>query len=255
VITLLRLIPYLEIPGIHLFGLDFHAFGAFVAAGFVVGSHVAARRARALSLDSKVIYDAGILFLIFGFFGAHLVHLVAYDPRMLLEKPWSIFQIWSGISSFGGFLGGGLALWIYIRKHNLPFLPYADALVFGLVPGWMLGRIGCFLAHDHPGKLTAFPLAVAYPGGARHDLGLYEMFLCIALGIFIWWRARKKRPNGEIFSITIILYAITRFFLDFLRAADLTGSDARYFGLTPAQYASVALLTWGIAILRKRIRE
>ena len=39
-----------------------------------------------------------------------------------------------------------------------------------------------------------------------------------------------------------------RFALDFLRATDLPGADPRYFGLTPAQYGSVACFGAGVAL-------
>jgi prolipoprotein diacylglyceryltransferase len=41
-----------------------------------------------------------------------------------------------------------------------------------------------------------------------------------------------------------------RFFLDFLRI-----DDARYFGLTPGQYASVLLVVVALLILRRAFRQ
>jgi prolipoprotein diacylglyceryltransferase len=47
---------------------------------------------------------------------------------------------------------------------------------------------------------------------------------------------RKPRPTGFFLVAFLLLYVPARFFLDFLRI-----SDARYFGLTPGQYAGIAV--------------
>jgi phosphatidylglycerol:prolipoprotein diacylglycerol transferase len=44
------------------------------------------------------------------------------------------------------------------------------------------------------------------------------------------------------------VYAPVRFFLDFLRAAPLEGGDVRYAGLTPAQWSSIAMVAFGLAV-------
>jgi prolipoprotein diacylglyceryltransferase len=47
---------------------------------------------------------------------------------------------------------------------------------------------------------------------------------------------RKPRPPGFFLIAFPLLYVPVRFFLDFLRIG-----DARYLGLTPAQYAGIAV--------------
>lgn len=234
-------------------GLEFHAFGFLVAFGVLLGTHLAAKRAVQVGLSAKVIYDIALLCVIFGFSSAHIFHLLAYEPKLLLKEPWQIFYVWSGISSYGGFFGAGIAIVIYVRRCSLSFWKVADVLMFGLLPGWTFGRLGCFTAHDHPGRLTDFFFAVQYPGGARHDLGLYEAILSLVLSLCVFAFGKKlsaqKLKEGTVFAATIVLYGFFRFFLDFLRAKDLATSDARYFGLTPAQYLSIALLGWGMYFL------
>jgi phosphatidylglycerol:prolipoprotein diacylglycerol transferase len=115
----------------------------------------------------------------------------------------------------------------------------------GLTWGWLVARIGCFFAHDHKGSLSDFFLAVDFPDGARHDLGLYDAILSlIILGVLIGlW---KRRPRyGMMGGVTCVMYAVVRFFLDNLRSVDLASSDARYLGLTPAQFGCFALCVFG----------
>jgi len=101
--------------------------------------------------------------------------------------------------------------------------------------------------------LSNFWLAVNYSGGlarwsplggARHDLGLYESILGFALFIifaFLFKRLVKMRW-GLVAILSSLGYAIVRFFLDFLRATDLPGSDIRYAELTPAQWGMLFIV-------------
>src|SRR5262249_35799694 len=59
----------------------------------------------------------------------------------------------------------------------------------------------------------------------------------------------RPRPPGTSVAVLALLYAPVRFFLDFLRQTDLPGADARYLGLTVAQYGCIVLAGIGIALL------
>jgi phosphatidylglycerol:prolipoprotein diacylglycerol transferase len=117
--------------------------------------------------------------------------------------------------------------------------------------------MGCFVVHDHPGKVTDFALAVSdYQFGAppfqpRHDLGLYEVIYSAAIiALFIWLERRSRRPVGFYCVLLPLAYAPVRFFLDFLRATPLEGGDIRYAGLTPAQWSSILMVCIGLAVWR-----
>lgn len=244
------MIPYFPPLQVEILGRMISAFGALVALGFLVGAHLTTRRVVAVGLDAGVSRDLALLCLVVGLPGSHVLYLAWYEPATIVDRPWELLRVWSGISSFGGFVCSALAIWLYLRLRRLPFLPYADAVVFGLVPGWVFGRLGCFTAHDHIGRLTAFPLAVAFPGGARHDLGLYEAVITLGLaGVLYGWpgtRDRSRRhPDGVAVAAVMVTYGVIRFFLDMLRATDLPGADARYLGFTPAQYACVLSVLGG----------
>ena len=133
---------------------------------------------------------------------------------------------------------------------------------FAFVSAWALGRVGCFSIHDHPGYKSDFFLAVEmrsrpvtmehFEIAARHDLGLYDGLLALAMTIIFFMADRKPRFAGFYVGMMCVLYSIPRFFLDFMRATDLSWSDTRYLGLTPAQYGSIMLLFVGGWILWRR---
>ena len=139
-------------------------------------------------------------------------------------------------------------MWLFEKKRHFTFkelLPYFDIGALGLWLGWGVGRIGCFLIHDHPGTLTHFILGVKYPNGARFDLGLMESILGFTLFIIFYLLFKKliKIRFGLVAAYSVASYAVGRFFLDFLRAApSFPGGDARYLTLTPAQWGMLAVL-------------
>jgi len=189
--------------------------------------------------------------LIIGFMSSHWVSAIFYFPHKIAENPLYLLDFSNGISSMGGFIGAAITLFVLCRLKRTPLLPFADSNTFGLVHGWLFGRLACSISHDHPGRLSDFFLAVQYPGGSRHDLGFYEFLVTIGLVVFVRKFDRHPHPAGTLFAASITIYGVTRFFLDFLRATDLKVSDPRFLGMTAAQYACIGFVVVGAWLLLK----
>lgn len=241
------MIPYIELPSLKIWGpLAIHPFGVLVALGLITGYHVARYLGeKNYSINREEFSNYATWVAVTGFIVAHIVSVVFYFPEKLAKDPLELVKFWTGLSSFGGFFGGAIASIIYLKKKKLPKWEYIDISAVGLSVGWLFGRLGCTIAHDHPGKHTNFFLAVRYPEGPRHDLGFYEWLFTIVLNIFLFSIIIPKRPKpGNIVAILAIIYSPVRFMLDFLRVA-----DKLYFGLTPGQYFSIFLFGLGWYIL------
>jgi phosphatidylglycerol:prolipoprotein diacylglycerol transferase len=244
-------IPWFEPPALHLGPITLQAFGLLAALGVALAVRATAWAARRRGLDPRPVADYAIWGVLAGIVGAHLIHVGLYHPDEL-RSPRRVLEFWDGLSSFGGLLGGLIAALLFFRIRRVPLASYGDAFAVGLPTGWGVARIGCFLVHDHPGRLTDFPLAVRFPGGTRHDLGLYEALVLFAIAGLLWWLWSRRRLEGRLLGLLAVLYGGARFLLDFLRASDVAYADARYAGLTPAQYGSVLLLAWGAWRLARR---
>ncbi len=245
------MIPWFEPPALHLGPITLQAFGLLAALGVAVGVRTSAWAASRRGLDPRPVLDFAIWGVLAGIAVGHLVHVGLYHPEEIRD-PARVLAFWDGLSSFGGLLGGVAAAALFFRIRHVPLGRYADAFAVGVPTGWGVARIGCFLVHDHPGRLTGFPLAVRFPGGARHDLGLYEAIVLFAIAALLWRLWSRRRLEGRLLGLLAVLYGCARFLLDFLRASDVAYADGRYAGLTPAQYGSVLLVAWGAWRLARR---
>jgi len=243
------MIPYFQIAPFHIFNFTIHAFEILTALGIFLGIRRALIMANARNLPEKSMLDAMFVSIVMGFIGAHLVHVVMY------ERDYSqLFNFSKGISSTGGFLVGGFACWTYLKIKKMPIMDFGDCLIPSVLTGLLLGRIGCFTAHDHPGAFTSMPWGVMFPDGVRHDLGFEEAILVGVFLILVWIKPIKQwldGASGRWMIAGMFYYGFVRFFLDFLRAQDVAQADPRYFGLTPAQYICLLFIFMGFFWFRK----
>jgi phosphatidylglycerol:prolipoprotein diacylglycerol transferase len=245
--------PDIQFPSIPvpIFGpITIHAFGILVATGILVGMRLTRKRGRELGLVDEMVDSMITSVLITGFIVAHLFDVVAYQTFGGHPSLWDILNPIAGFSSFGGFIGAVSALIVWCKVMKQDIMPYADSLAYGLASGWMFGRLGCFTAHDHPGRHTNFFLAVRYPDGPRHDLGFDEALWAAAIAFTFALLRRKRRPLGLYVSLLTLAYAPVRFGLDFLRVTEGAEADPRYFGLTPAQWCCMLVLVAALGLLR-----
>jgi len=240
------MIPYFSLTTLSLGPITLHAWGLFVALGFLLGGFMAARFAKQRGDDPQIIWDLLVWVAIAGMIGGRLGHVLFYDPGYYAAHLMEVFEIWKGgLSIYGGFILASITGLLYLRHRKFDIYRYTDIVAFGMPFGMWIGRIGCFLIHDHPGTLTDFALGMRFPDGAvRHDLGLYESINAFFMAMFMLWLSRKARPVGTYLAVFSIWYGVTRFVLDFLRVIDV-----RYFGLTPGQYFSMVLFGFGVGVL------
>ncbi|MBE7525589.1 prolipoprotein diacylglyceryl transferase [candidate division WWE3 bacterium] len=242
------MIPWIESKTYSLGPLTLQTWGTFVAAGFLIGAWIAAKRAKKFGLDPKHVWDMAFWVFFSAMIGSRIFHVLFYEPAYYLQHPLeAIDPSKPGFAIMGGFLGAALAFTLIVRKRKLDWMAYADTLVWGLPWGCGIGRIGCFLIHDHPGTLTNSPLGVQYPdGNTRNDLGLYLSILGFSIGILFLLLNRKRWSPGFFLGTYMVVYGIVRFWLDVYRIVDV-----RYVGLTPTQWFLFVFVAIGILILHK----
>lgn len=235
-----------------------HAFGLFVAMGFMAGTWLAGRRARVAGLDPAAIQDIVFPWLLLGgLIGARILYVISYWDRDFAGHPITeAFAIWrGGLVFYGGLIGASLAGIVGMRLKKLPLWRTADCLTPGLALGHVFGRLGCLMNGCCFGRTCDLPWAIHYPGDhATHGHGvhpaqLYEAGLNLALCVFLaWWHDRRKTFNGQVFAIYLMAYAVIRTVCELFRG-DYSVESAPASGIfTPGQSTSAVIMGAGIAL-------
>ena len=251
------MLPWFQITSIPLGSISLQVWGTFVALGFLLSSYLAWRRL-GKTPGAKIIWDMAFWVLLAAAAGARLFHAAFYEPAYYFSHIREIFNFTApGFSVLGGFLGGALVVWIFVRRRALNFLKTADAAAWSLPWGYALGRLGCFLIHDHPGRVTSFISGIKFPDGVvRHDLGLYAVLLGLLMGLIflVVDRLGLRQPKpGFWLGLFLVIYSVGRWALDFLRAF-----DQRWAGLTPTQWIlmfTAALGAWLVIRSTYRVKS
>jgi phosphatidylglycerol---prolipoprotein diacylglyceryl transferase len=254
-------LPYVDIP--QSFG-PIKTFGVLLAVGLLFALWLGHRYCRRNGLDEDTMQWLGVRLIAWGLVGSVVLNLVFYEWKNFLADPWNVTKA-LGISSYGAIVSATIAFLYYTRKRGLDRRQWADMGAWGVSAGWLLGRLGCAIAHDHVGVTTDSPFGVNFPPGKypfdrssteiirAHDLGLYEFLLWIPLIIMVILLERiKSRRPGLLLGVLALVYSVPRFLFEFLR---FERTDPRYGGLTFAQWASIAAFAAGLWLLFGPRRE
>jgi phosphatidylglycerol:prolipoprotein diacylglycerol transferase len=217
------------------------SFGLMVALGALLGAWLFRRELDARRLD--VASDLAVIGVVPGVLGAKLLWVVEHYGE---ETTLALLTSRSGLSWFGGLVGGvGVSLLIVLRRR-WPLLPLLAAAAPAMAAGQMVGRVGCFLVGDDYGLPTDLPWGVAFPRGLPptldpvHPTQLYEAaFLGMLAARLLYWR-RRGLPDRLLVARYCLLAGGFRFVLEFVRVNVRVAG-----GLTVAQYASIALFVAG----------
>jgi phosphatidylglycerol:prolipoprotein diacylglycerol transferase len=202
--------------------------------------------------------------------GGRLGYVLFYRPGFYLHNPLEIPQLWDGGMSFhGGVIGVSLGIFRMARRHKLDWLRIHDYIACCIPFGLFLGRLANFVNHELWGRETDVPWAVRFPeiaagsvngvpqlldGPPRHPSQLYEAGLeGILLFLILWylfWHTRARYQPGKLVGAFILVYGLSRFFLEFFREAD---EHLMYFArvthLHMGQWLSLPMIIGGLYLV------
>jgi phosphatidylglycerol:prolipoprotein diacylglycerol transferase len=237
-----------------------YSYGVLLALAYLAGLQLAVVRARRAGLDGARIMDLGIYLIIAALVGAKLM-LVAVDFDLFRRQPRELLSL---VRAAGVFYGGLLAAFavavILIRRYRLPLWTTTDVFAPGIALGHVVGRLGCLLAGCCYGRATDLPWGITFtdPAAAAnvgtplgiplHPTQLYEAGAELLILMFLLATERRGRPfPGRTFWSYLLLYAISRFIIEFFRGDD----RGMVFGLSTSQAVSLVVAPVAGAMLLK----
>lgn len=198
--------------------------------------------------------DDLFFYLIIGLIvGARLGYAVFYNLGFYIDNPLEVFMVWHGGMSFhGGLAGAFIAGVVIIVKKRLPFMATADLLIPTAPIGLALGRLGNFINGELFGRQAFVPWAMVFPQGGpvpRHPSQLYEAFFeGLLLFVILWFYKDRKKQEGDVFALFLMLYGVFRIFCEFFREPD--NQLGLIFGLlSMGQLLSLIMVFIGAALM------
>lgn len=215
-------------PILFQFG-NFHvyAYGFFVVVGFCVAAVLSALKIRKsdIKLPLENVADLFFYTVLSAFLGSRILFiLINFD--VYRQHPLQMFKIWEGgLVFYGGLIPAAAVAFGYMRWRRLPTWKLADLISPLIALGLSFGRIGCFFAGCCYGRETSLPWAVVFKNPnslARlnvplHPTQLYDAANGLAIFLFLSWMSKRKTFDGQIFWLFVLLYSVTRFFIEIFR--------------------------------------
>ncbi len=237
-------------PIILSFGrFNIYTHGLMIAIGAVCGGMIIYWLAKRKGEDTSFLFDVLIYSLLAGLIGARILYVIIYYNQFANWK--EIFQIWyGGLVSYGGIAAGLITAWIFLKLKKKSVARWFDLGIIGLMIGWAVGRVGCFLNGDCLGIVSSSKIAI----WGRIPTQLFESIwaLIIALGCFLLLgrKAKLNLSDGTIFWIGLGGYALGRFVIDFFR-----DEVALLWVFKAGQIASLIVLFTTLVILWFNLRR
>jgi phosphatidylglycerol---prolipoprotein diacylglyceryl transferase len=239
-----------QIGGVGVGPFTVYTYGVLLATAYLTGLQLALVRARHRGLDPVRMLDLGVYIIIAALVGAKLLLLVTEFDAYRGNPAELLSLLRAGGVFYGGLIGAVLVAFWYIGRHGLPLWTTCDLFAPGIALGHVIGRVGCLMAGCCYGRPTTLPWGITFTdlfaaanvgtplGVALHPTELYEAGAeLIVLVLLLSTERRGRLFPGRTFWGYLLLYAISRFIIEFYRG------DPRgvVLGVSTSQFISLIL--------------
>lgn len=241
-----------------------------LALAFLVGSYLLSKEIERKKIYPDVSSTVTFLAIVLGIAGSKLFHLLENFDRFLRNPIGETFSA-GGLTFYGGLILAIIGNLIYLRSQKIAPLRFFDAAAPSLMIGYGIGRIGCLLAGDGCyGQPCDLPWAMTFPNGyvstlatenpelamqfkqlfpnvpvpadiPVHPTPLYELLYSVGFFAVLWKLRTVPKPAGWIFFVYLILQAVGRFSVEFIRL-----NPPVLWGLSEAQVIAIAMILVGV---------
>ena len=235
-----------------------HWYGVMYVVSFALGfrfgalPHLVARGVDRADAERMLFWA-----IVAGLVGARLYFDVQQPLDQFVQRPIDIIAVWQGGMDFFGALFGavGIVAFRCWREKRSFWLFFDATVIFGVV-AQPIGRIGNIINGDILGGPSNLPWATAYDnprsfvpftelGQAVQPAGAYEALCALGIGVLLFYLRRRGVRVGVLGLTYVAAYAITHFFLFFVRQTEpIVG-----LGLKQSQWTCLAMLVFGMPAL------
>ncbi|AOY77438.1 prolipoprotein diacylglyceryl transferase [Clostridium formicaceticum] len=228
-----------------IFGVEVAWYGIVISIGIFLGIFVAMIRAKKEGLYEDAVLDLSLIAVPAAVIGARLYYVV-FKWDYYGQNPISILRIrQGGLAIHGAIIFGVLAGYLFCRYKGIGFWQMADICAPSIILGQAIGRWGNYFNQEAYGTPTDLPWAIEVDGVMVHPTFLYESLWNFGVFIFLLYYTKRKKMDGQIFLLYLILYSVGRFFVEGLRIDSLMIGPLR-----TAQVISVVTVIGALAVMQ-----
>lgn len=233
-------------------GFTIHSFGVMIAIGILAAYYTCTRRAKSMNIDIEGIDTIALVILSGGVLGAKGLYWMT-QINQIISNPRLLLDFTNGFVLYGGIIGGVLAGLCYSRIKGLSFPVYSDLVIPSVALAQGFGRIGCFFAGCCYGQVTSSRFGIQFPAGVAAPAGvkllptqLISSGLDFLLFLILVMYAKRKKADGQVTALYMVLYSGGRFILEYFRGDMERGSIGQ---LSTSQFIAVFIFIVGCMIL------
>ena len=250
-----------------IFGFKVHWYGIMYILALLSALYMAKYLVKKdkLLISEKVLDDYFVWVEVGVILGARIGYFIFYVPdnSYYFLHPWEMFNPFldgefvgiRGMSYHGAVIGFAVStlLFVKLKKENLWQL--LDIVAVSVPAGYIFGRIGNFLNQELIGRVTDVEWGIYVNGVLRHPSQLYEAFFeGFVIFIILFLYRNRKKFDGELIALYMILYGGFRSFCEIFRQPDpqlgfIIGS------FTMGELLSFVMIFAGILIYFIKLRQ
>ncbi len=124
--------------------LPIYSYGVMLGVSLVVGWYLTLTLSERDGLPKETMANCYVVTAIAAILGSRILY-VATNPDEFKSFGDFFALRRGGLVAYGGFLGGYIGSWLFLQRHKIRLMPWADVAVPSLAGGLLITRIGCYL--------------------------------------------------------------------------------------------------------------
>lgn len=235
-----------------VFGIPIYWYGIIIAAAFLLAVLLGMRNSKLAGIEPDSVLDLVLFAAPVAVICARLFYVI-FSWELFKDNPAEIINTRKGgLAIYGGVLGALIVAYFFAKRKKIGVLTLLDFGVPYLVMAQGIGRWGNFVNQEAFGAATTLPWRMnsetvnAYLNGFMnnvdltkwgvHPTFLYESLWDFAVFAFLIWFRKRKKVDGEVFFLYMMLYGAGRFFIEGLRTDSLMLGSFRISQLLAAMF-------------------
>jgi len=234
---------------LEIFGVEIYWYGIIIAVALITAVLLGIRDSRKFGFEPDTVIDL-VLFATPVAIVCSRLYYVIFAWESFRDNPLEIFNTRrGGLAIYGAVIGAVTVAYIFARKRKISVLRLFDFGAPYLPLGQAIGRWGNFINQEAYGVNTRLPWGMTSdtikrdllnnidvlkakgididPNLPVHPTFLYESLWNIGVFLLLMWYRNRRKPEGEVFFLYMILYGIGRFWIEGLRTDSLLLGNMR----------------------------